>query len=306
MDYQLSIIIPHYNTPDLLMRLLESITAEKGDDTEVIVVDDHSTTVEEYQEIKKQFPGVSFYDNDPLKKNAGAARNVGLEKATGKWLLFADADDIFLPGWYKTVSEYFDKAYDIVYFAPEGKKAENNEEKAYRQRLKEDISDYLENPSEANENRLRYCMHVPWSKLIRRSMVEGKGILFDEIPYGNDSLFSARCGAAAKTIHADDRNIYCSIRNPVGLYATKNRDIYTDRSETLCRAYTFIRTQIGSRKAKQLSTASMIYKRLRGIQKNHYGIVCALRHIILFLRYRIPLSPSIRYVLSKAKNRRTG
>lgn len=303
MEKKLSIIIPHYNTPDLLKRLLDSIVPEKRDDTEVIVVDDHSTRTEEYQETIRQFPEVMFYSNHPQKKNAGAARNTGLEKATGTWLLFADADDVFLPGWYGIVSEYFDQSYDIVYFSPEGKRIINNMSETYRQKWKAIISGYLEDPSETNENILRYCFSVPWSKLISGNMVREKGIQFDEIQYGNDNLFSARCGAAAKTIHADQRNIYCSIKNPESLCSITSREIFTNRSKTQCRTYAFIRTQIGSRKAKQLPIARLIYNRLCGIQKRHYGTGCYIRHIAYFLRYRIPLLPSIKYALGRIKKK---
>ena len=94
-----SIIIPVYNGSLLIERCLNSVFNQKGDfDLELIVVDDGSTDntlelVESYGEavvIIKQ-------------KNQGpaAARNKGIERATGKYLAFLDADDYWLPTFLK-------------------------------------------------------------------------------------------------------------------------------------------------------------------------------------------------------------
>ena len=81
-----SIIIPHKNLPHLLQRCLDSIPAR--DDLEIIVVDDDSS--EELVDFKS-FPGTDRPDVkvifDKQSKGAGAARNIGINKATGKWLL---------------------------------------------------------------------------------------------------------------------------------------------------------------------------------------------------------------------------
>ena len=298
MEIMLSIIIPHYNTPDLLIRLLDSIMPEKEDTMEIIVVDDHSTTINEVEEIKNNYRHVRFYSNHPQKKDAGSCRNIGLEKARGKWLIFADADDIFLPGWGRIVSEYYDQPYDIVWFVPMGKGIGGKEFRKKPVRL---VKEYIKDPSKSNENRLRYNYYVPWSKLIRRSIVEKGNILFDELPYGNDAFFSVRCGAAAKLVYADNRSIYCSIEYSNSLISVRNSEVYKNRNETMCRCYAYARKQIGSCKAKELDNATLIYTRLSYIINHHYGIKCFLDHVIMFIKYRIPLSPSIRYAFNKFK-----
>src|SRR5699024_8599309 len=90
----LSIIIPHYNSINTLQYLLESIPNYK--DIEVIVIDDHSNAESKKELIeigKKKSTNIKFLNNEPHKIGAGACRNIGLDKASGKWLLFADADD---------------------------------------------------------------------------------------------------------------------------------------------------------------------------------------------------------------------
>src|SRR5690606_20485542 len=113
--YNYSIIIPHKNIPKLLERCLWSIPRRK--DLQIIVVDDNSDPlIVDFD----NFPGL----NDPAVevyftkegKGAGYARNVGLSKAEGRMLLFADADDFFNYCIHDILEEYKDCDTDIVYF----------------------------------------------------------------------------------------------------------------------------------------------------------------------------------------------
>src|SRR5690554_1026331 len=89
-----SVIIPHKNIPDLLERCLQSIPIRE--DIQVIVVDDNSDP----DKVNfLEFPGLNRKNTEVYftkeGKGAGYARNVGLTKAKGKWLIFSDADDYF-------------------------------------------------------------------------------------------------------------------------------------------------------------------------------------------------------------------
>ena len=82
-DINYTIIIPHYNIPDLLMRCLKSIPVRE--DIQVIVVDDCSPDANRYL---KDYPELSRpyleYYSTPQGGSAGRARNVGLNHAKGK------------------------------------------------------------------------------------------------------------------------------------------------------------------------------------------------------------------------------
>lgn len=108
----LSVIIPVYNCAPVIARCLESIDYP---DAEIIVVDDGSTdgsavVVEEY---------LSMHPNVRLikKENGGAssARNVGIGAASGKYIMFVDADDYLVPdGLSRIVDLAEEKEADIV------------------------------------------------------------------------------------------------------------------------------------------------------------------------------------------------
>jgi len=87
-----SIIIPHKNISQLLERCLRSIPSRE--DLEIIVVDDNSSH-EEIANIKHFQSQPDIPDFLLLLtsegKGAGFARNRGVERAKGKWVVFADA-----------------------------------------------------------------------------------------------------------------------------------------------------------------------------------------------------------------------
>lgn len=84
-----SIVIPHRNTPDLLQRLIDSIPMRE--DIEIIVVDDNSDK-DKKAAISRSDVRTIYIDKEH-SRGAGRARNVGMDAAKGKWLLFADADE---------------------------------------------------------------------------------------------------------------------------------------------------------------------------------------------------------------------
>ena len=92
MNYTYSIIIPHYNSPELLKRMLASIP--ERDDIQILVIDDYSTSenVSKVKALSHKNLEIVF-----LKQNRGAgyARNVGLERVKGKWVSVVDADDVY-------------------------------------------------------------------------------------------------------------------------------------------------------------------------------------------------------------------
>ncbi|MEQ8520317.1 MAG: glycosyltransferase family 2 protein [Cytophagales bacterium] len=91
-NMDLSIVIINYNTEDLTLNCIESIYKETNSHQfEIIVIDNASK--ENPQQIAERFPEVKLIFN---KENIGfgAANNLGIEKASGKYILLLNSDTI--------------------------------------------------------------------------------------------------------------------------------------------------------------------------------------------------------------------
>ena len=110
-----SVIVPHHNTPRLLIRLLDSIPDRQ--DIQVIVVDDNSDIpIQEWDTLKKQIHSNVSVKLTKEGKGAGYARNVGLSLAKGEWLMFADADDYYAPDTFNIIENNLNDTIDILYY----------------------------------------------------------------------------------------------------------------------------------------------------------------------------------------------
>lgn len=112
-----SIIIPCYNSKEYLGKCLESIPKRK--DIEIICINDGSTDktldlLNNYKEFMRKDIVILNY-----KKNKGVsyARNMGIDKAKGEYLLMLDSDD-YIGGkvFNKIVDNYLNGEYDMVFY----------------------------------------------------------------------------------------------------------------------------------------------------------------------------------------------
>lgn len=280
----LSIIVPHYNTPQLLEKLLSSIAF--NDNTEVLVIDDKSDKfIDEYHSLKQRWESkVTFFDNDTEKKGAGVCRNLGLARATGKWLLFADADDYFVSGYHDILCTYFESNYSMVYFMPDSVSLETGLPAHRHEAYKQLLEAYLNSPSEKTLYELIFTYVTPWGKLIRSDIVRQNGIQFDETIVANDVMFMTSCAYCSREKVAIDKAIiYCVTRMAKTLTTKKDESKFDVRSDVFLRRFTFLKERL---KKKQLS-----YVHLDRIAISHvinalmygYGLVKAFK---VFLRYR--------------------
>ena len=235
MNY--SIIIPHLNSSKLLKRLLDSIP--QNDHFQIIVVDDGSVE-DEYASVKALQQNYFFelYGNEG--KTAGGARNTGLKHALGRWVLFADADDYYEPGLETAIGKYVNSDYDIVFFDVISRYSDSGKI-GFRsghvnqliQRVKGgDSFDYL-----------RCCFTSPWSKLIRRSLIEEHLIRFEETIVGNDMMFSVRSGLSAKNVTFDEHQLYCITIGGGSLTNVFNKERFEARLNVLVRLNNYLRSQ---------------------------------------------------------------
>lgn len=218
-------IIPHHNCPDLLDRCLSSIP--QRDDLQIIVVDDNSDA--DKKPIECGRPEVEYiYIDKNDTKGAGKARNIGLSKAKGKWLLFPDADDRYRDNFLNTLDEYKHLDFDVLYFNSECKDGITNERISHSH-LDVLISNY--DYSQKYLDRIKFLNNPPWNKMLLRKFVLQNNLHFEEAPNGNDILFSLLAGFYAKKIYVDKRILYSYYRNVNSIVYKSNKSV----SSILCK-----------------------------------------------------------------------
>jgi glycosyltransferase involved in cell wall biosynthesis len=200
-----SIIIPHYNIPQLLVRCLKSIP--ERDDVQVIVVDDCSPDAKDYPTKYPELTrsNVEFHST-ARHGGAGCARNVGLEHATGRWLVFADADDFFAENLDALFDQYQDDDADLIYFRAKCVLSEDVTKPGHRSEwLNKLWSDY-----EQNNDLDSFCGRsaIVWSKFFKRSLIERHHIRFDETRYSNDYWFAANAAVKAQKTRGEKATLY--------------------------------------------------------------------------------------------------
>jgi len=98
MSELVSIITPIYNTEKFIKLTIQSVQNQTYENWEMILVDDASTddTVKIISELAKADNRIKLFQL-PNNSGNGFARNVALKKATGKYIAYLDADDLWFP-----------------------------------------------------------------------------------------------------------------------------------------------------------------------------------------------------------------
>jgi len=116
---KISIIIPCFNNETTILETIESINQQEYSSIEMIIVNDGSTD--------RSSQVISDYINnnnsaniiliDQVNSGPSKSRNNGADKATGKYLLFLDADDILAPTYISKCVRHLEKdqTLNIVY-----------------------------------------------------------------------------------------------------------------------------------------------------------------------------------------------
>ncbi|WP_228453156.1 glycosyltransferase family 2 protein [Chryseobacterium sp. CH1] len=108
---KISVIIPVYNAEKYVSQAVES-ALQFDEVCEIILVEDKSPdqALEVCKQLAEKHERVKLYQHpDKGNHGAGPTRNLGIEKATGDFISFLDADDYFLPNRFDAEKELFKK-----------------------------------------------------------------------------------------------------------------------------------------------------------------------------------------------------
>jgi len=266
-----SIIIPQRNSLDTIPRLLNSIPNTSS--IEIILVDNSPTPIEK-TEINIDRDYTLLWS--PPEHYAGGARNVGVKMATGKWLIFADADDYFEEGAFKVFDEYYDSESDVIYFSSKGIYSDGSGLSNRGDQYNKLINGFLNDSQKEME--LRVDFSVPWAKMIRREMIETNNIRFDEVVAANDAYFSLLAGYYAKKISASEDVVYIVTTNKGSLTKRKDEKAIWSRYVVALRKNRFLK----EKKIGKYQSSVMIYL----MESWRFGIRTVLKFLIKALAYR--------------------
>lgn len=198
MSISYSIIIPHKDIPELLQRCLDSIPQRQ--DIEIIVVDDGS---DEIPYISRHYVRLISLSES---QGAGHARNVGLQHALGKWILFIDADDFFLPEAFKTLDKYLYCDKDICLYYPIRCYSDTLEPANVLYPKNHFIEYFL---GHFGKRMLLLKQMVPHGKMIRRQFfLEHPNITFPESLAAEDLLWNCKMAVNVRSIKVIDEALY--------------------------------------------------------------------------------------------------
>ena len=174
-----SIIIPAYNVADYLENCVESILKQTYDNYEIIIVDDGST--DETGKVADELLTQSKQINVVHQSNGGAskARNTGMKRATGDYILFLDGDDFWSDSHFlkQIASELTIELVDVIIFGYSY---------YYDNEIKESPISRLKDLGEATNFGL---FNGPnWNKCISKNLIN-KGLSFPEDLVSEHSLY---------------------------------------------------------------------------------------------------------------------
>ena len=282
-----SVIVPHYRAFDLIPVLLESIPEDER--LELIVIDDKSEDRQKVRELAEKIRrrGGIFLENTGVRKGAGVCRNLGLDAAKGKWVLFADADDYFVPGAFDIVFSYVAAEADQVCFRPCSIRKGTKELGRRHLRYEKLVKNYAAEPGRLHELELRYKFYGPVSRMIRNEMIQGHRIRFEEIRSSEDVMFSVMAGFYAKSVLAVDACIYCIVCSTDSLSTVHDRERFLLGARVDARYCRFLREHLSEADYRLLSAGGwkFIYMAL----KENYGIRTALGVYRIMKEEMVPL-----------------
>jgi len=221
MDHKLtySFIIPHYNIPDLLVRCINSIP--QRDDIQIIVVDDGSESKPEG--LRHDVELVLL----PEHTNAGNARNVGLSKAKGRWVLFPDADDFYNPGFLNELDKYVKSDNEMVFFSINSCDSTTLEPMDMRSK---DVDDSIISSMNGDPDGLNFIMYrrgVVWNIMFSHDFISKYDFRFESTSVNNDVLFHVNCCYHLKRYAINPNRLYCiTLRKGSLQYGRKTLDTY--------------------------------------------------------------------------------
>ena len=233
-----SIIVPIYNAQSYLNRCLDSLLAQTLEEIEIILINDGSKdgSLAICREYAQRDARVIVIDQE----NAGvsAARNAGIDRATGQYIGFVDPDDWAEPQMYECMYEKIQALGCPVCFCNYYKDDKNNSVPK-RFKVKKDLLNKQEVIKIIVSNMVgaddimphyNYVMGCVWRCLYERSFIEKHHLRFEEsIGFMEDLVFNVSALLKVDSLCIVPEFLYHYVQNPKSILHTYNKNMWTDQ-----------------------------------------------------------------------------
>ena len=256
---KVSVIIPTYKRPIYLSRAIDSVLNSTWKNIEIIVVDDNNEGDEyriETERLMKKY--LLKYDNiiyekHSCNKNGSAARNTGIRRSSGEYIMFLDDDDEFLPKKIETQVHYME-THDFEWGACYTRYLDIKNGKIYAQSAECQEGNLL-----VNELARNLFVHAGSNLMVRRDVVLEIGGFDEAFLRNQDVEFLVRILKKYKLGFVDE----------LGLKVHLHSRVYKIDYFTLTQQYI-------ERFEKEINSLSEVDKkavyRMIGLQKIRYAI----------------------------------
>ena len=174
---KISIIVPFNNGKNYLERCLKNLSKIEYD-YEIILVDDFSK--DNSEQIAKKYNNIKYFYTNEETTGVGNARNLGIEKASGKYIMFVDVDDTIEKDLFRNLQKYVNQDIDMI---------------KYKMKIIKDKEFYVDGPifevTNGKEAFNKLCfkdkyLDSPCLYLIKKELFERTNLCFEKNVYHED------------------------------------------------------------------------------------------------------------------------
>lgn len=243
-----SIIVPIYNMEKYLEQCIKSVISQSFTDYELLLIDDGSN--DKTSTICKK------YENEKIKyiyqKNSGVsvARNTGIKKSKGKWIIFIDPDDWIEKDYLYEFNERITDDIDIIicddYVEFPKKTIKNNiykENFTFANKEKNILLMQFFSKNKSEYFPQNHDCSAPWGKAYRKSLITKNNLIFEpELKRAQDKIFNLYAFRYSNKILYFQKCLYHYRMNPNSTWGKYSNEVSND----LIKLYKHMRKYINT------------------------------------------------------------
>lgn len=181
---KISIIVPFLNAEKIIEKCIENLLKQTYQNIEIVLVNDYST--DKSEEVVKKYLNnekIKYYKMEKNTIGNAAARNLGMQKSTGKYFIFVDVDDYIDNDLLNNLSKYIKEGFDLVKY----KTAIISEKNEIIRKISGPV--FEEKTGEEAFNALCFedvFVDSPCLYLIKKEIIQNNDLKFEENSYHED------------------------------------------------------------------------------------------------------------------------